>query len=190
MSRLIHGMKNTPEYKTWAEAKRRCHNPDCAAYKDYGARGITMCEEWRTNFQAFFDYIGPRPTGHEIDRIDNDKGYQPGNGRWATKKENVRNRRVSVRVEYEGSLISLKEYSERKGIAYKTAWARVRKYPAMLHGERDKKLGEVHPQAKLKNDEVVAIRASTESTKNLAAKYSVSESWVRSIRNGKKRTVL
>lgn len=88
-----HGMSGTAEHKAWKHAKERCFNPSDKAYTDYGGRGITMCQEWADSFAAFYEHIGPRPKGHSIDRIDNDKGYEPGNVRWTTRKQQNNNRR-------------------------------------------------------------------------------------------------
>jgi len=74
--------------------KTRCENPACAAYARYGGRGITVCARWRDSFEAFLADVGPRPSPrHSIDRKDNDKGYEPGNCRWATPSEQNANQR-------------------------------------------------------------------------------------------------
>lgn len=83
----IHGMSKTPEYHAWGSAKSRCHNLEDSSYGWYGARGITMCDEWRDDFLAFYLWIGPRPEGRSLDRIDNDGNYEPGNVRWATDSQ-------------------------------------------------------------------------------------------------------
>jgi hypothetical protein len=92
---MKHTRKEWPiEHNIWASARYRCHNPNAASYKHYGGRGITMCDAWRENFSDFFEYLGPRPSKkHSIDRIDNDRGYEPGNVRWATRKMQSKNRR-------------------------------------------------------------------------------------------------
>lgn len=87
-----------PEYRAWDNMKRRCNNPNAPAYPNYGGRGIRVTPEWLDDFQAFYDHVGPRPAGgYSLDRIDNDGDYEPGNVRWATAVEQVRNSRASKR---------------------------------------------------------------------------------------------
>ncbi|HXI41511.1 MAG TPA: hypothetical protein VNH83_16125, partial [Bryobacteraceae bacterium] len=82
------------EHKIWKDMIKRCENQNNRAYVDYGGRGITVCPEWRSSFQAFYEHIGPRPAPDlSVDRIDNDRGYEPGNVRWATRTEQANNKR-------------------------------------------------------------------------------------------------
>jgi hypothetical protein len=84
----------TSLYKVWQMAKRRCESPSCPSYPDYGGRGITMATVFRESFPAFKKELGPKPSAqHTVDRIDNDRGYEPGNIRWATYKEQAHNKR-------------------------------------------------------------------------------------------------
>ncbi len=84
----------TVEYHAWQNAKDRCFNPRNPDYKDYGGRGIQMCEEWRNNYRAFLDEIGRKPVSEfVIDRINNEGHYEPGNVRWATPQESRLNQR-------------------------------------------------------------------------------------------------
>jgi hypothetical protein len=82
----------------WRGAKQRCFNPNLAEYKNYGARGITMASRWVQDFDAFVAHVGYPIRGEvSLDRIDNDRGYVPGNVRWATFVEQQRNRRKGLK---------------------------------------------------------------------------------------------
>lgn len=85
------------EYGIWSCIKTRCYNVNSQDFKNYGGRGITVCDEWKNSFLAFYRDMGPRPSkDHSVDRIDNEKGYFKENCRWATKTEQARNRRKRV----------------------------------------------------------------------------------------------
>lgn len=87
------GQRNKPEYESWNKAKRRCFNKSDKAYLRYGGRGITMSEKWSKDFLEFYKDMGQKPNGSSLDRINNNGNYEPGNCRWATPKEQSRNRR-------------------------------------------------------------------------------------------------
>lgn len=93
-----HGMTYTREYRVWSHMIGRCHNPTDHKFPQYGAQGISVCPRWRDRFEAFFADMGHCPAGMSIDRVDNDRGYEPGNCRWATAKVQSQNRRYLKKV--------------------------------------------------------------------------------------------
>lgn len=109
-----HGLRKTRIYNIWSHIKDRCYNSNCKSYKNYGGRGITICDEWRNDFKAFYDWaIG---NGYNntltIDRIDVNGNYEPTNCRWVDMKTQQRNRRNNAIVEYQGKKMCITEASE------------------------------------------------------------------------------
>ncbi len=111
-----HRMRGAPEYGVWSGMKSRCSNPKDGNYTDYGGRGISVCDRWSL-FENFFDDMGPRPSPrHSIDRRDNDGNYEPGNCRWATRKQQSRNRRCTRFLSHHGETLPVTEWAERFGL--------------------------------------------------------------------------
>lgn len=123
-----HGMFREPEYKAWGTMVQRCTNPNNRAWIHYGGRGITICERWRT-FSNFIEDMGRRPSPkHSIDRIDNSRGYEPANCRWANRREQSTNRRNNVIFEFRGEKRTITEWAELHGINRRTLDARLQEY--------------------------------------------------------------
>lgn len=117
-SRVTHDMSNSPEYSAWSGIKKRCFNPRYHEYHLYGGRGISMCEEWKHSFEAFYRDMGPRPSGHSIDRIDNNRGYEKSNCRWAPPLHQTENRRCTILYDFNGEKRTLKYISMQTGTDY------------------------------------------------------------------------
>ena len=123
-----HGMYQRREYGIWVQMRERCTNPKSIAYQFYGERGVSVCDEWDNSFQAFIDHIGLSPSkSHTLDRIDCAGNYEPGNVRWATRKQQARNTSRNVMVTAHGKTMTVADWAEEKGVAYHVLAYRIRK---------------------------------------------------------------
>jgi len=148
-----HGMSYSPEYVAWANMTGRCENSRHQGYADYGGRGIRVFSEWlgRGGFSRFYRHIGKRPSAkHQIDRIDNDLGYFPGNVRWAMPSEQMRNTRANHFVDIGGKRLTVTDWAKEKDINYTTICHRISRgmspeaaitAPPRLGGRRIKRHG-------------------------------------------------
>ena len=147
----VHGHakvgRATKEYVAWTNMIARCENTKATRFDAYGGRGITVCDRWRHDFVAFLADMGPRPSSrHTIDRFpDNDGNYEPGNCRWATMKEQGRNKRNNRLVTFNGETLTIAEWGERLdsngtvvGIRLRNGWSDARAVtdPARPHPRR------------------------------------------------------
>ncbi len=123
---LTHGKSKTSIYNIWIKMIQRCHNENNKNYKDYGGRGITVCQEWRDNFECFDRDMGTRPVGYTIERKDNNLGYCKENCRWASRAEQCYNRRSNVFVEFQGKRMILSEAIRRAGLPKNAVTQRLR----------------------------------------------------------------
>lgn len=120
------GGVSTKEYKCWLSLKSRCTRPQDNAYKDYGARGITVCDRWMESYSNFLLDMGRAPTKkHSIERIDNNLGYTPINCKWATMTEQSNNRRSSRMEEYAGEKRSVSDWCRKLNLHYATITTRI-----------------------------------------------------------------
>lgn len=123
----VHGGSGLPEYVVWCSLRHRCSNPNDAGWKNYGGRGIKVCERWEKSFEAFLEDMGRRPSDkHSIDRFPNNDGdYEPGNCRWATAKEQQRNTRRNYRVFYNGETKCIAEWADQYGVSQPILYTRL-----------------------------------------------------------------
>lgn len=101
----------------WMSMKTRCYCKSAASYKNYGARGIAVCERWKNSFEEFARDVGHPPSEmHSLDRIDNDGDYSPDNVRWTTAKQQANNRRNTKMLSYNGESLPISEWARRLGV--------------------------------------------------------------------------
>lgn len=110
-----HGMIKSREYKTWESMKTRCLNKNSKDYKNYGGRGIIICDRWIHSFANFFADMGDKPEGLTLERINNNLGYSPENCKWATMKEQQKNKRNTRYVSMFGHKMPQKTFWELLG---------------------------------------------------------------------------
>ncbi len=119
------GAKLPPEYAVWSSILARTQNPKTKNFKDYGGRGITVCERW-LSFENFFEDMGERPgKEYSIERNNNNLGYSPDNCRWATKVEQNNNRRSNHPITHNGRTINLGQWADELGIKVSTIQCRL-----------------------------------------------------------------
>lgn len=124
---LKHGLSHSGEYRTWLCMRQRCYNKNDGRYRDYGGRGIRVCQEWH-KFENFFADMDPKPSSaHSIERLDNDGHYEPCNCIWATPKRQARNRSTNILISFNNETKLMIEWAEMIGIKYDTLKSRLRK---------------------------------------------------------------
>jgi len=130
-----HEKSHYKEYRHWAYMKSRCNNQNTHSYHRYGGRGIVVCERWNNSFDDFLTEMGSMP-GEEytVERIDNDRGYEPSNCKWATMAEQAKNKSTVIKVEYNGEIKNIHDWSKELKIPLKTLCERYHK------GLRDEQL--------------------------------------------------
>lgn len=184
--RLRHGFARrgykNPEYQAWVDMHQRCYNPKCAGFKNYGARGILVCDRWE-DFGNFIHDMGRRPTGLSLERVDNSKGYSPDNCKWATKFEQCNNTRRNVRI---GNR-TIAQVSRDEGISWCTLRYRRQQGLPFNAGLYKSNSGEHHHLTVLTADATAKIRRryATNSARGqmtrLARQFGVSVSTISNV---------
>ena len=124
---VSHGMQHTRLYSTWSNMKTRCYNPKVAGFKNYGGRGITICDDWKDDFVSFYNWA--MRTGYNdnltIERVDVDGNYEPENCMWIGADEQSKNRRGNVYIELNGKTDTLKGWCDKLSLPYKIVHQRM-----------------------------------------------------------------
>lgn len=186
--RTTHGRSDTPEYYAWSDMMTRCYNEKHKEFVNYGGRGIKVFDKWHT-FAGFFEDMGLRPSPtHSIDRFPNqDGGYEPCNCRWATKKEQARNRKTNRFLTFNGETKLLVEWSELLGIPFDVIFSRIKSGKSV----EESLSTPVKVKQKISREEVRSLfeeyHAGNANVSALAIKYSMNEKTVREIVHGRKR---
>lgn len=150
----IHGFSKTPLSLVLKHLLHRCYNKNNYSYHNYGGRGISVCDEWRFNQASFYKWAIENGYNEnlELDRINVNGNYEPSNCRWATIKEQARNRRTNVFVEYKGKRKIIIEWCEEYNMSYSNFYARQKRgwsiheilTTPMLYGRKLKSLKKLH----------------------------------------------
>jgi hypothetical protein len=132
-----HGLKNSRLYVVWQHMRGRCERKTDKAYKWYGGRGITICEEWRNDFQAFYDWAMANGYADNltIDRIDVNGNYEPNNCRWISNAEQQRNKRDNVRITFEGRTQTISEWAKEFNCYTSSVYREILKREGRLYGD-------------------------------------------------------
>ena len=118
--------KRQPEYVAWRHMKERCRCKKTSGFKNWGGRGIKVCDRWENSFEGFLEDVGRKPTSkHTLERIDNDGNYEPGNVRWATYKEQHMNKRTNRLLTFRGESKPLTQWATELGINPSTLSKRI-----------------------------------------------------------------
>jgi hypothetical protein len=127
---IKHGMSHARIYRIWNRMRERCYRTKDKSYQDYGKRGITVCEEWKRDFKAFYEWAMANGYTDDltIDRINVNGNYDPSNCRWITKKEQSCNTRKSHFITYGGKTQTISQWAEQIGIKSKTLYQRINEY--------------------------------------------------------------
>ncbi len=125
-SHTTHGKSRTLLYTTWCAIVKRTTNPKSKAFKNYGGRGIRICDAWRSSFEKFAQDMGAKPVGTSLERIDNDGPYSPENCVWATRAQQARNKRTNVTITHAGKTLCIADWAELLGIPSPTIYTRIK----------------------------------------------------------------
>jgi hypothetical protein len=179
-----YGWGRTSEYDIWRGIMRRCFNPKCAAFPNYGGRGITVAPELQT-FQGFLCVIGKRPEGKSLERIDNDGNYESDNLRWANSLEQNSNKRSNDLLTYQGKTQTLTAWARELGMSQGILWCRLYKHRWPIDDAFTRPRTHI-TNRKLTDAQIIEISKSCETQSVLAAKFGIAQTQVSRIKSGQR----
>lgn len=180
-----HNMSGTPQYRVWRTMWTRCANPNSKSYEHYGARGIKVCERWQS-FENFYADMGDKPSPlHSLERIKNDEGYSPENCKWATKAEQVANKRNNRHLTVEGVTLTITEWARRVGCTQVALANRIDEQ-GMTPEQAVKTPIPARPNSKLTDEQALFIysQRGKQSGNSLAKQFNVHKKSVYNVWNG------
>ena len=149
-----HGLVGTREYRAWSDMLTRCRNSKFIKWKDYGGRGIKVCQRWQDSFLAFLEDVGKCPEKHSLDREDSNKDYEPGNCKWSTQAEQMRNTRRNRLLEHNGKIQCLTDWAIECGSTFAAFYHRI---------ERGWTIEEVITGSRLHDPEIIEFQGKAQS---------------------------
>lgn len=123
-----HGMRFSPEWRTWRHIKDRCYNPNTERYPHYGGRGIKVCDRWLNSFENFYADMGKKPEGYSIERINIDGDYSPENCKWIALRDQANNKKNNKFVTFKGKTQTVAQWAEELGFNKQTLYSRLNGY--------------------------------------------------------------
>lgn len=182
---VFRNQTSMPEYGVWATMRNRCNNQNVPSYPSYGGRGIKVCPEWDRphGFMAFITDMGRRPEGYEIERLDNDGPYAPGNCVWAPRRIQVKNKRNNRHISALGKTLTLIEWARELGCSPAAILNRIKR--GMAEADAVTMPPATRPNSKLTDQQALSIKScSDESQAKLAKEFGVDAKSIANIRNG------
>ena len=180
-----HGMAGSPQYMVWWAMLNRCQNPNTKAFKGYGARGIKVCDKWQS-FENFYSDMGDKPSPrHSLDREKNDGDYTPENCRWATKAEQVANKRNNRLLTVDGVTLTITEWARRVG-CQQTALSNRIDAQGMTPEQAIKTPIPARPNSKLTDEQAIFLysQRGKQSGNSLAKQFNIHKKSVYNVWNG------
>lgn len=178
------GGKVSPTYISWRAMKQRCYCPKINDYAIYGGRGIKVCAQWM-RFSGFLKDMGVRPNGMILDRICNDKDYEPGNCRWVTPRQSANNRKNTAFVVFKGNRLPASDVDRALGFSKGVARKRAKFVDASSVHYGNSRPGSLNPGSKFSDQMVREIRSMSGTDRQLAKVFGVAKSTIYFLRKRK-----